>query len=82
MRVRSTGLGKTEMVVRIGSVKRTEGYLLMTLEAIEPVRWHIRVVFTYKDIIRLLRVGTVAIIAYLVTGFKTIFATPPPPKNY
>jgi hypothetical protein len=54
----------------------------MTLESIEPVRWHIRTAMTYKDIIRLLRVGTFVIIAYLVAGIKTIFKTPPPPKNY
>lgn len=82
MRVRSTGLGKTEMVAVIGSVKRVEGHLCMTLEAIEPVRWHIRTGLTYRDIIKLIRVGTLSILAYLVTGIKTIFRTPPPPKNY
>jgi hypothetical protein len=82
MRLRSTGLGKTEMVAVIGSVKRVEGHLFMTLEAIEPVRWHTRTVLTYKDIIKLVRVGTFSILAYLMTGINTIFKTPPSPKDY
>jgi hypothetical protein len=82
MRVRSTGLGKTEMVCQIDKVKIIDGHLMMTLQAIEPVRWHIRTVLTYKDILRLIKVGTFVILTYLVTGIKTIFSTPPPPTNY
>lgn len=54
----------------------------MILQAIELVRWRIRTVLTYKDILRLLRVGTFVILTYLVANFKTIFSTPPPPTNY
>ena len=65
MRVRSIGLGKTEMVCIISSVKPLDGHLMMTLEAIEPVRWHIRTVMTYKDILKLIRIGTFSILLYL-----------------
>jgi hypothetical protein len=82
MRVRSTGLGKTEMVCQIDKLKILDGHLLMTLQAIEPVRWRIRIVLTYKDILRIVRVGTFIILTYLVAGLKTIFSTPPPPTNY
>jgi hypothetical protein len=82
MRVRSTGLGKTEMVCIIGSVKPLDGHLMMTLEAIEPVRWHIRTVMTYKDILKLIRIGTFSILLYLITGVRTIFKDPPPPTDY
>jgi hypothetical protein len=82
MRVRSTGLGKTEMVCQIDQVKIIDGHLMMSLQAIEPVRWFIRTVLTYKDILRLMKVGTFVILTYLVTGLKTIFKTPPPPTNY
>lgn len=82
MRVRSTGLGKSEMVASISGVKLIEGYLCMNVESSEPVKWHIRIVMTYKDILTLIKLGIFKILLYLVTGFKTIFTTPPPPKNY
>ena len=82
MRVRSTGLGKSEMVASISSIKLIEGYLCMNVESSAPVKWRIRIIMTHKDILRLVKVGTFKILLYLITGFKTIFTTPPPPKNY
>ena len=70
------------MVAVIGTVKRVEGHLLMTMGAIEPVRWHIRTGLNYKNIIKLVRVGTFTILTYLMIGIKTIFKTLPPPKDY
>jgi len=68
MRVRSTGLGNTEMVCQIDGLHIIDGHLLMTVKAIEPVRWRIRIVLTYNDILRLLRVGTFVILTYLVVS--------------
>ena len=56
MRVRSTGLGTTMMVARIGSIKRLEGSLLMVMESSEPVKWKIRIALTYKDILMILKI--------------------------
>ena len=82
MRVRSTGLGNQEMVASISGLKLIEGYLCMNVESSEPVKWRIRIVMTHKDILRLVKVGTFKILLYLITGLKTIFTTPPPPKSY
>jgi hypothetical protein len=82
MRVRSNGLGNTEMVTRVDSIKRLDGHLLMTMVSIEPVRWRIRIALNYKDIIRIIRVGIFSIFVYLVTGLGTIFKSPSPPHDY
>jgi hypothetical protein len=82
MRVRSTGLGNTEMVTRIDAIKRLDGHLLMTMVSIEPVRWRIRIALNYKDILRIIRVGILTILVYLVTDLGTIFKSPPPPSDF
>jgi hypothetical protein len=82
MRVRSTGLGNTEMVARIDAIKRLDGHLLMTMVSIEPVRWRIRIALNYRDILRIVRVGVFSILIYLITGLGTIFRSPPAPTNY
>jgi len=82
MRVRSTGLGNTQMVAHIDSIKSLEGSLLMTLVSTEPVRWRIRIALNYRDILRIVRVGIFTILVYLVTGLRSIFKEPPEPSKY
>ena len=72
MRVRSTGLGKTEMICEVTSLKRQNDHLIMQLRATEPTVWQIRAALTYKDILRMLKVGLLAIILYVLTGWKTL----------
>jgi len=82
MRVRSTGLGNTEMVANIDSIKRLDGHLLMTMASTSPVRWRIRIALNYRDIIGIAKVGILSILIYLVTGIGTIFKEPPPPGDF
>lgn len=82
MRIRSTGLGATELVCQIDVIKTKGGYLLVEMDTVEPVKWRVRVVMTYRDIFRVIRVGIFSIFAYFFIGLKTIFVTPPPPVEY
>lgn len=50
MRVRSTGLGTTELHCDLDSAYTKEGYLVMDVKSTEPVVWHIRVAVTYKEV--------------------------------
>ena len=50
MRVRSTGLGRTELVLKPGKFTINNGYLLFTLGSIEPVNWRVRVLIERKDL--------------------------------
>ena len=72
MRVRSTGLGKTEMICEIASLTRQNGHLILRFRATEPTVWHIRIALTDKDILRMMKVGLLAIILYVLTGWRTL----------
>ena len=50
MRVRSTGLGDTELVMSISSIKRNGDCLIMEGRSSEPVKWHIRMAASYRDL--------------------------------
>jgi len=50
VRVRSTGLGNTEMVLGISEIKRGADCLILQGRTTEPVKWHIRMAVSYRDI--------------------------------
>lgn len=54
MRVRSTGLGRTEMVLKQESLTVRDGYILLSLRSTEPVHWHVRILLERRDVGRLL----------------------------
>jgi hypothetical protein len=49
MLMRSTGLGKTELVAVIKDVKPQSDHLIMYVDTTEPVKWKIRCTLTLKD---------------------------------
>ncbi len=55
MRMRSTGLGKTELEADVVSLEPKEGMLLMNIHTTKPVIWHIRAGIQRKDIFKLIR---------------------------
>lgn len=50
MRVRSTGLGPTEMVLKQERLIVRDGYFLLSLRSSQPVRWHIRILIDRGDV--------------------------------
>lgn len=57
MRIKSTGLGKTELIGHIENIKRVDDYLVVSMRTAEPVRWHVRIALTPKDIRQMIRAG-------------------------
>lgn len=55
MRVRSTGLGDTELVMSISCIKRSGDCLIMEGRSSEPVKWHIRMAASYRDMWQMTR---------------------------
>ena len=53
MRMRSTGLGKTELVAKIEGLKRAGDYLVLDMQVIEPTNWHVRAGLTFNDVIKI-----------------------------
>ena len=77
MRVRSTGLGRTEMVLRQESLRVKNGYFLLSLRSTEPVHWHIRILMDRRDVGRfLLSLLKGSFIFWFLSIFKKL-GTPP-----
>lgn len=55
MRMRSTGLGKTELIAEVEDLKRMGDFLVMVVQTSSPVKWKVRAALTHKDLFALLR---------------------------
>ena len=53
MRLRSTGLGKTELEASIETIERVGDFVIFHAKTIRPVRWRVRVGFQEKDLRKL-----------------------------
>jgi hypothetical protein len=50
MRLRSTGLGKTELEGKIVDVRRIEDIVVFYMDVIKPVKWRTRMAFQESDL--------------------------------
>ena len=81
MRVRSTGLGKTEMIAGIKRLEPVEnGYIIMEMHSTEPIKWRIRIALTGPDLRRLLKLmfKPATALVLLKTLFQGVNTKPPP----
>ena len=79
MRMRSTGLGKTEMVGDITGLQLMGDYLIMHVETTEPVKWHVRAALTHKDLRTMMKLLLKpSNLRYLLFGFFSNGKKPPP----
>ena len=54
MRLKSTGLGKTELEGEIVNIKKVDDLLIFFVDVTKPVKWHTRMGFQEKDLRELL----------------------------
>ena len=54
MRMRSTGLGKTELRGDISSLEPQSGLLILHVQTTSPVQWHVRGGMQRKDVLKLI----------------------------
>ncbi len=66
MRVRSTGLGKQEMVAKFDHLEKNGDYVIMKVNVSEPVIWKIRIALTRQDIF--------AILGGMIKSFPNVIA--------
>jgi len=82
MLMRSTGLGKTELVAEIQEVKRMGDHLILYMDTREPVRWKVRATVTLREIMRLLLICLkLSIVGFLLNPVRW-FRTPRHPGDY
>jgi hypothetical protein len=73
MRLRSTGLGKTELEGNVVNIKKVHDSVIFFVDTTQPVKWHTRMLFQEEDlralILALLRPANLSFI------FKALFAS-------
>ncbi len=73
MRFRSTGLGKTMLHGDVIDVNVVEDCIVLHIQSVSPVRWHIRAALTYKGLLKVIRLTLKAsVIKFLLLGFKRL----------
>ena len=83
MRMRSTGLGKTEMVGDITGLQLVGDYLIMHVQTTEPVKWHVRAALTHKDLRSMMKLLLKpSNLRYLLFGFFSKPKTNRPVPQY
>ena len=50
MLIRSTGLGRTELVGDVKTLDVKADYIIIGMKTTEPVKWHVRVAANYSDL--------------------------------
>ena len=50
MRLRSTGLGRTELEAEVATVKKVDDMLIFFAKVTKPVKWRLRMGFQEKDL--------------------------------
>jgi hypothetical protein len=53
MRMRSTGLGTTELVGEISDITKTGGYIILHIKTNEPVKWHVRAAMNPREMLKI-----------------------------
>jgi hypothetical protein len=82
MLMRSTGLGKTELVAEINDCVAQGDHLILLVNTTDPVRWKVRCTMTLKDLRKLIITCIkISIFAFLLNPFRW-FKEPEHPGDY
>lgn len=82
MLMRSTGLGKAELVAEITGLKRQGDYLIMELQTLQPVRWKIRGGLSHQDLRMLLKaMAKLSVLAFFF-NLRAWFRSPKHPGDF
>ncbi|MFN8626212.1 MAG: hypothetical protein U0587_09575 [Candidatus Binatia bacterium] len=82
MFMRSTGLGKAELVAELTTLKRQGDYLIMEMQTSKPVRWKIRGAMSRKDMKMLLKAMLKLSILSFLVNVRGWFREPGHPGDY
>ncbi|MFI5393954.1 MAG: hypothetical protein ACHQ9S_00350 [Candidatus Binatia bacterium] len=82
MLMRSTGLGKAELVAEIVGLKRQGDYLIMELQTTKPVRWKIRGGLSHKDLRMLVKAMMKLSVLSFLLNLRAWFKEPVHPGDF
>lgn len=83
MRMRSTGLGATQLLADIDKIGIVDDMLVLYIHSVSPVHWHIRAGITYRGMLKLLWSVFKSFLAvkFVFLGFFR-FKNPRLPENF
>ena len=71
MLMRSTGLGKTELVAEITDCVPQGDHLILLVNTTDPVRWKVRCTLTFKDLrVLIVKCIKVSIFAFVLNPLR------------
>ena len=71
MKMRSTGLGETVLEGELDKITQKDDYLILHVNTIEPVQWHVRAAIDYSDLLALVKlIFRGPVLKFLVLGLK------------
>jgi len=82
MLMRSTGLGKAELVAELTALKRQGDYLIMEMQTTQPVRWKIRGALSRKDMKMVLKATLKVSIMCFLLNVRAWFREAGHPGDY
>jgi hypothetical protein len=72
MKMRSTGLGETVLIGELDRITQVQDYLVLHVNTLEPVQWHVRAAMDYNDLLTLIKLILKGpVIKFLFSGMKT-----------
>ena len=83
MLMRSTGLGKTELVAEIDSCKAQGDHLILLVNTTDPVKWKVRCTMTMLDMRRLLATCIkMSIVTFILNPLRWFKKEPEHPGDF
>ena len=82
MLMRSTGLGKTELVATINDCKAQGDHLILLVDTTDPVRWKVRCTLTMQDMkVLIVKCIKLSIIKFILSPLRW-FREPQHPGDF
>ncbi len=79
MRMRSIGLGKTELLREVNDLVRLGDYLILPVRTSEPVRWYVKAALSIGDLLRPIRLFLKpSNLFFILTHLDKTKSKPPP----
>jgi hypothetical protein len=70
MKMRSTGLGETVLLGELEKITQVQDYLVLHVNTIEPVQWHVRAAMDYNDLLILIKLILKGpVLKFIFSGF-------------
>ena len=72
MKLRSTGLGETVLVSKLDKITLVQDYLILHVQTIDPVQWHVRAAMDYNDLLTMVKLIIKGpVLKYLFSGLRS-----------